>query len=214
MPLIAEFVSTSMSFDYQWGLNVGYDESYDSAYISVIADSQNTDLQMLFRSNPDNTVLSTIGGKKKNDEDTAFITSFRHLLMQTQAQFEILDMIEECYIVTNVWDYENGDRKVFMCMWVDDEVWWAITEGPRFEYVDGANSEPEIQNYNIIAIDPELVDNEITEFELVDRTVEDGVAIEHTIIDNPIVINDSLKIWVLYRTWYELFGDVENIKTI
>ena len=75
-------------------------------------------------------------------------------------------------------------------MWVDDEVWWAITEGPRFEYVDGANSEPEIQNYNIIAIDPELVDNEITEFELVDRTVEDGVAIEHTIIDNPIVIND------------------------
>ena len=225
MALNAEFVSTVTTFENEWLQNIGTNETYNNAYLSIIADSEYSEFQMLFQVNTDSSILSPFGGIKGINDATPFITGFRNLLIQTQCQPILIELVADCFIITNVVEYEDGVRDVFMCMWVDDEAWWVIFNGPRFIY-DNANYN-NIENDNsgidIISINPNVFNVIISEQYIIemDNVNNDAVNndntndnINNTIQNNiAITINKIIEISILYRTWYELFGDVGNTTT-
>ena len=168
---------------------------------------------MLFQVNTDSSILSPFGGIKGINDVTPFITGFRNLLIQTQCQPILIELVADCFIITNVIEYEDGVRNVFMCMWVDDEAWWVIFNGPRFIY-DNANYN-NIENDNsgidIISINPNVFNVIISEQYIIemDNVNNDAVNndntndnINNTIQNNIVItINKIIEISILYRTW-------------
>jgi hypothetical protein len=205
MALIAEFLSTATTFEDEWIQMFGTDISYNNAYLSIIADSEYNEFQMLFRTNIGNSVLTPFGGTKKIDDETPFITGFRHLLIQTQCQPMLIELITDYFIITNVIEYEDGIRNVFMCIWVDDEAWWVIFDGPRFIYEDANYNENDIFRNDIISINPDIFNIMTSEFYIME--------IDNISNENIIMINIITEIAMLYRTWYELFGDIGSTTT-
>lgn len=227
MDLIAEFVSTVTTFENEWLQNIGDNQTYNNAYLSIIADSEYAEFQMLFQVNADSSILSPFGGIKGINDATPFITGFRNLLIQTQCQPMLIELVADCFIITNVIEYEDGVRNVFMCMWVDDEAWWVIFDGPRFIYDDANYNDIENNNsgneiltinpviFNVITSEEYIIEMENINTDSINNNINTDSVNNDNIQNNiaTITINKVIEISILYRTWYELFGDIGNTTT-